>query len=73
MKELAPLIYSLNQDSTRKEGDFTANASSGEWFEEAQAEVDPDTGVGAGLAFFYGAHILQNVGVNAAFGMSKHL
>ena len=46
---------------------FTANANSGEWFEEAQAEVGPDTGVGAGLAFFDGAHILQNVGVNAAY------
>ena len=52
---------------------FTANANSGEWFEEAQAEVGPDTGIGAGLAFFDGAHILQNVGVNAAYGMSKHL
>ena len=38
---------------------YTANANSGEWFEEAQAEVGSDTGVGAGLAFFDGAHILR--------------
>ena len=74
MKELAPLIYSLNQDSTRKEGyGLPQMPNSGEWFEEAQAEVGPDTGIGAGLAFFDGAHILQNVGVNAAYGMSKNL
>ena len=48
---------------------FTAHANSGEWWEEAQEKVGPDTAIGAGSAFFDGAHILQNVGINAAYGM----
>ena len=52
---------------------FTAYANSGEWWEEVQEKVGPDTAIGAGKAFFDGAHILQNVGVNAGYGMSKHL
>ena len=50
---------------------FTAHANSGEWWEEAQEKVGPDTAIGAGSAFFDGAHILQNVGINAAYGMSN--
>jgi hypothetical protein len=54
---------------------FTAHANSGEWWEEVQEKVGPDTAIGAGKVFFDGAHILQNVGVNAGpgYGMSKHL
>ena len=52
---------------------FTAHANSGEWWEEVQEKVGWDTAIGAGKVFFDGAHILQNVGINAGYGMSKHL
>ena len=52
---------------------FTAHANSGEWWEEAQEKVGPDTAIGAGSCFFDGAHLWQNFGVNAGYGMSRHL